>query len=42
VVVVDAEHFDAFVGELEGERPAEPAEADDGDRVAAEAHLLSQ
>jgi hypothetical protein len=42
VVVVDAEHLDALVGELEGERLPEPAQADDGDRVAVEAHLLSQ
>jgi hypothetical protein len=42
VVVVDAEHLDALVGELEGKRPSEPAQVDDGDRVAVEAHLLSQ
>ena len=33
LVGVDAEHLGAAGHELEGERAAEPAEADDGDRV---------
>lgn len=33
LVRVDAEHLGAGVHQLDGERDAEPAEADDGDRV---------